>query len=80
MEAHAGRTRRERPRRFQLSAGGARDLRAVARLQSATGHPAEAIRSWQNLKKIGAIRPADRQDYADDLFHSGDLAEAASGK
>jgi len=51
-------------------------LRAVAQLQSATGDVSAAISFWESLKELNAMTRADRQQYAEDLFHAGRVADA----
>lgn len=63
---------------YQLSPEEPAALRAVAHLQGATGHPSEALPFWGKLEQGGALTPADRQEYATDLFYAGQLDQAES--
>lgn len=61
---------------YQLKPDEPAAVRAVARLQSAAGRPAEAIPFWRQLQDMAAMTTADRGNYAEDLFHTGAVAEA----
>jgi len=61
---------------YQLMPDEPAAIRAIAHLQSATGDMSAAISFWESLKAINAMTRADRQQYAEDLFHMGSVAEA----
>jgi tetratricopeptide (TPR) repeat protein len=51
-------------------------IRIAARVQGLTGQPFAAVPLWKQLMQTGAMRPADRRPYAEDLLMSGAVAEA----
>ena len=61
---------------YQLMPDEPAALRAVAQLQSATGDASAAMPFWESLKQLNAMTRTDRQQYAEDLFQMGRLAEA----
>ncbi len=61
---------------YKLMPGEPAAIRAVARLQNATGNAAAAIPFWKELEGAKAVSDADRRRYAEDLFHVGLLPEA----
>jgi hypothetical protein len=61
---------------FQLAPNEPDVLRSVAHLQRARGDLAGAVSFWEQLKRLNAMTPADRQEYAEDLFRTGRVDEA----
>ena len=51
-------------------------IRIAARVQGMAGQPSAAVPLWKQLVETGAMRPADRRSYAEDLLMSGAVAEA----
>ena len=61
---------------YQLKIDEPDAIRAVAHLQSASGHPGEALAFWRQLDEMKVLTPADRRARAEDLFRVGALADA----
>src|SRR5687767_13048354 len=58
---------------YQLKPDEPATIRAVARLQSLTGHATEAIPFWDQLRLAGQNTPADNLMYAEDLLRVGSI-------
>lgn len=61
---------------YQLQPDEPAAIRAVAHLESASGHPNTAIAFWQQLREFKAATPDDDRALAEDLLRAGAIAEA----
>lgn len=61
---------------YQLKFDQPSAIRLVARLNSRSGHPRDAVPFWQQLMELPGFDQDDRRDYASDLLKGGSPGEA----